>query len=58
MTQYTHIRNATGKLTIKNTTFLIDPFLAPKDTYLVLKEHLTINKECLWLIYLYQWTNY
>ena len=33
MTQYTHIRNATGKLTIKNTTFLIDPFLAPKDTY-------------------------
>ncbi len=23
MTQYTHIRNATGKLTIKNTTFLI-----------------------------------
>ena len=21
MTQYTHIRNATGKLTIKNTTF-------------------------------------
>ncbi|WP_298606432.1 MBL fold metallo-hydrolase [uncultured Veillonella sp.] len=33
MTQYTHIRNATGKLTIKSTTFLIDPFLAPKDTY-------------------------
>lgn len=33
MTQYTHIRHATGKLTIKNTTFLIDPFLAPKDTY-------------------------
>ena len=33
MTQYTHIRNATGKLTINNTTFLIDPFLAPKDTY-------------------------
>ena len=33
MTQYTHIRNATGKLTIKNTIFLIDPFLAPKDTY-------------------------
>lgn len=33
MTQYTHIRNATGKLKLKNTTFLIDPFLAPKDTY-------------------------
>ena len=52
MTQYTHIRNATGKLTIKNTTFLIDPFLAPKILILALKEHLTINKECLWLIFL------
>ena len=30
MTQYTHIRNATGKLTIKTQHFLIDPFLAPK----------------------------
>lgn len=32
MTQYTHIRNA-RKINNKNTTFLIDPFLAPKDTY-------------------------
>ena len=43
MTQYTHIRNATGKLTIKNTTFLIDPFLAPKDTYPGFE---WINKKC------------
>lgn len=31
--KYNHIRNATGKLTIKNTTFLIDPFFAPKGMY-------------------------
>ena len=58
MTQYTHIRNATGKLTIKNTTFLIDPFLAPKDTYPGFEGTFNYHKECLWLIYLYQWTIY
>ena len=33
MTQYTHIRNATGKLTIKIQHSLLIHFLAPKDTY-------------------------
>ncbi|MBS4913311.1 MAG: MBL fold metallo-hydrolase [Veillonella sp.] len=30
---YEHIRNATGKLTYNNTTILIDPFFAAKNTY-------------------------
>lgn len=32
-TSYEHIRNATGKLTYNDTTFLIDPFFAPKDSH-------------------------
>lgn len=30
---FQHIRNATSKLTYGDTTFLIDPMLAKKDTY-------------------------
>ena len=30
---YEHIRNATGKLTYNNTTFLINPFFSAKNTY-------------------------
>lgn len=32
-TTYEHIRNATGKLTYNDTTFLIDPFFAAKAAY-------------------------
>ncbi|WP_373741377.1 MBL fold metallo-hydrolase [Neisseria sp.] len=30
---YQHIRNATAKITYGGTTFLVDPYLAPKGTY-------------------------
>ncbi|MFC0323979.1 MBL fold metallo-hydrolase [Gallibacterium melopsittaci] len=30
---YQHIRNATAKINIAGTTFLVDPYLAPKGTY-------------------------
>ena len=30
---YEHIRNATGKLTYNDTTFLIDPFFAAKNSF-------------------------
>ena len=30
---YQHIRNATAKIEMAGSTFLVDPYLAPKDTY-------------------------
>ena len=30
--QYQHIRNATARITYANQTFLVDPFLAPKES--------------------------
>lgn len=40
---YQHIRNATAKIDIAGTTFLVDPYLAPKGSYAGFED--TVNSE-------------